>query len=58
MKKMHIKLAFFSVFSALSSLGKSAVLLGKVPVFWYNGNIRNRRKKQWQTVLKISSSMS
>lgn len=44
MKKMHIKLAFFAVFSALSSLGKSAVLLGKVPVFWYNGNIRNRRK--------------
>ena len=30
MKKMHIKLAFFAVFSALSSLGKSAVLLGKV----------------------------
>ena len=46
MKKMHIKLAFFAVFSALSSLGKSAVLLGKVPVFWYNGNIRNRRKKR------------
>ncbi|WP_412420599.1 hypothetical protein [[Ruminococcus] torques] len=58
MKKMHIKLAFFAVFSALSSLGKSAVLLGKVPVFWYNGNIRNRRKKQWQTVPKISSSVS
>ena len=27
-------------------------------VFWYNGNIRNRRKKQWQTVPKISSSVS
>ena len=32
MKKIHIKL----VFSALSSPYKSAVLLGKSPVFWYN----------------------
>jgi hypothetical protein len=55
---MHIKLLFFAVFSALSSHGKSAVLLGKTTVFWYNGNIRNRRKKQWQTVPKISSSVS
>ena len=57
-KKMHIKLLFFAVFSALSSHGKFAVLLGKATVFWYNGNIRNRRKKQWQTVPKISSSVS
>jgi hypothetical protein len=55
---MHIKLLFFTVFSALSSLGKSVVLLGKTTVFWYNGNIRNRREKQWQTVPKISSSVS
>jgi len=55
---MHIKLLFFAVFSALSSPGKSAVLLGKTTVFWYNGNIRNRRKKQWQTVPKISSFVS
>jgi hypothetical protein len=55
---MHIKLLFFVVFSALSSPGKSAVLLGKTTVFWYNGNSRNRRKKQWQTVPKISSSVS
>ena len=35
---MHIKLAFSTVLSALSSPGKSAVLLGKSAVFWYNGN--------------------
>jgi hypothetical protein len=55
---MHIKLLLFAVFSALSRSGKFAVLLGKATVFWYNGNIRNRRKKQWQTVPKISSSVS
>jgi hypothetical protein len=55
---MHIKLLLFAVFSALSRSGKSAVLLGKATVFWYNGNIRNRREKQWQTVPKISSSVS
>ena len=35
---MHIKLLLFAVFSALSRSGKSAILLGKATVFWYNGN--------------------
>ena len=57
-KKDAHKTLVFCIFSELQESGKSAVLLGKATVLQYNGNIRNRREKQWQTVSKVSSSVS
>ena len=57
-QKAAHKLRCFPYIFGTFKAQKSSVLLGSSPVFWYNKDIKNRRKKQWLTVPKISSSVS